>query len=455
MPTSEEFAGEIFLKQEPVIFKAAMADSPLVHQRYSQPPALLGHLKDLLGSDTIPVSFGKTGVYPDQFVDDLNLVEPDFTEKSITFAELVDLLLKDTEKTDGDIVRVISQPIREFLPGLLDYARLPLLDVDSLDANEPRLWMGNQAFQVATHYDDRHNLHFLVAGNKEITLFPLSELPNMYVGPLDVDKTIATVPVSLARFDQPDFERYSKFRQALAHAQIARIGPGDVLFIPANWWHAVRPSGFNMAITYWWFDVSEEMASTMPASFLLALLAFRDAPQHWRELWRAKFDYFVFHQSGNPYAHLPGEQGLAGIATPESTQTLKTDLDAMMRSASLAMFNGADYLRFHLEDTVAIRLAADRTIGCEMAGEAVRWFVGAWQSFYHIAAPQRMFDLSARLNTRQTLEVGALLDEFAETDDDEPTDKQLSRKLIRTTLVVLHAGGLIDKVSRASDPVQV
>ena len=66
-----------------------------------------------------------------------------------------------------------------------------------------------------------------------------------------------------------------------------------------------------------------------------------------------------------------------------------------------------------------------------------------------------MFDLSARLNTRQTLEVGALLDEFAETDDDEPTDKQLSRKLIRTTLVVLHAGGLIDKVSRASDPVQV
>ena len=53
----------------------------------------------------------------------------------------------------------------------------------------------------------------------------------------------------------PDFERFPRFRQALAAAEVAELEPGDAIFVPALWWHHVEAlSPFNMLVNYWWND---------------------------------------------------------------------------------------------------------------------------------------------------------------------------------------------------------
>ena len=39
---------------------------------------------------------------------------------------------------------------------------------------------------------------------------------------------------------QPDFERFPRFAEALKHAQVAELGPGDAVFIPSMWWHHIE-----------------------------------------------------------------------------------------------------------------------------------------------------------------------------------------------------------------------
>ena len=54
-------------------------------------------------------------------------------------------------------------------------------------------------------------------------------------------------------FANPDFEKYPRFREAIAAGQMAELEPGDAVFIPAMWWHHVEGlSAFNTLVNYWW-----------------------------------------------------------------------------------------------------------------------------------------------------------------------------------------------------------
>ncbi len=83
-----------------------------------------------------------------------------------------------------------------------------------------------------------YNVACVVAGRRRFTLIPPDQLENMYVGPLEF--TLAGPPVSMVRLEAPDFEKFPRFRDALAAAQFAELEPGDALFIPYMWWHHVE-----------------------------------------------------------------------------------------------------------------------------------------------------------------------------------------------------------------------
>ena len=80
---------------------------------------------------------------------------------------------------------------------------------------EPRIWIGNES-RVAPHYDESDNIACVVSGRRRFILFPPEQVANLYVGPLD--RTIAGQPISMVDLENPDFERFPKFREALRHA---------------------------------------------------------------------------------------------------------------------------------------------------------------------------------------------------------------------------------------------
>ena len=64
---------------------------------------------------------------------------------------------------------------------------------------------------------------------------------------------MAGPPSSMVDPEAPDLERYPRFAEALAHAQVAELEPGDAIFIPAIWWHHVRAfDRLNVLVNYWW-----------------------------------------------------------------------------------------------------------------------------------------------------------------------------------------------------------
>ena len=135
--------------------------------------------------------------------------------------------------------------------------------------------------------------------------------------------TPAGPPISMVPLENPDFQRYPRFREALAAARVAELEPGDALFIPYGWWHHVQSlRSFNVLVNYWW---AEHRPLTSPLDSLLhGLLALRDMSATERAVWRNLFDYYVFQTSGDPLAHLPPAlHGLMGMHSLEQLREIK------------------------------------------------------------------------------------------------------------------------------------
>lgn len=205
------------------------------------------------------------------------------------------------------------------------------LDLSALPGGRDALasvWLGNRT-RIAPHYDLPDNIACVTAGRRRFTLFPPEQLPNLYVGPLDF--TLAGQPVSLVDLHQPDFARFPRFAQALRHAQVAELGPGDAIYIPSMWWHQVEAlDAFNVLVNYWWRQSPAHMDSPVGA-LMLALLTMRDLPASQRAAWRGIFEHYVFQADADTAAHIPphARHVLAPI-TAEGAQHLRAHLKSRL-----------------------------------------------------------------------------------------------------------------------------
>jgi len=210
-------------------------------------------------------------------------------------------------------------PMPSHLPGLAEDNPAPLLDpsIDRLTS----LWLGNRT-RTAAHWDLAQNLACVVAGRRRFILFPPEQVANLYVGPLE--NTLAGQPISLVDFAEPDLEAHPRFADAMEHALVAELEPGDVLYMPSLWFHHVESlEDFGALVNFWWRDGPEWMVTP---SFTLyhALLTIRDLPASERASWRAFFDHYVFQTGDDPMGHLPVEaRGLMGPMTPQSMARIK------------------------------------------------------------------------------------------------------------------------------------
>ena len=194
-------------------------------------------------------------------------------------------------------IYVGSTTIDTCLPGFREHNDVNLDGRDALAS----IWIGNQT-RIAAHYDLPDNLACIAAGRRRFTLFPPDQLANLYVGPLDF--TPAGQAISLVDFRRPDFEKFPKFAQALEHALVAELGPGDAIFIPSMWWHHVEAlESFNVLVNYWWRQ-SPAFMDTPTNALMLALLTVRDLPPEQRRAWADLFRHYVFEADEQTSAHI-------------------------------------------------------------------------------------------------------------------------------------------------------
>jgi hypothetical protein len=171
----------------------------------------------------------------------------------------------------------------------------------------------------------------VVAGRRRFTVFPPDQVANLYVGPLL--NTPGGSPISLVDLRNPDLSRYPRFSKALATALEAQLEPGDAIYIPFLWWHAVESlDSVNVLMNYWWNDAQADPTAPFQ-SLLHSMLSISELSQEHREAWREFFDYFVFQKSGDPAAHLPADlEDVLAALPPEKRRSLKAWLSQQLQS---------------------------------------------------------------------------------------------------------------------------
>ncbi|RBD47184.1 cupin-like domain-containing protein, partial [Xanthomonas oryzae] len=230
-----------------------------------------------------------------------------FRRERVPLGVVLDTLLRDLDNAQPPAIYVGSTTLDTYLPGLRAHNPIALPQSEPLAS----IWMGNRT-RIPAHQDLPDNLACVVAGRRRFTLFPPEQLANLYIGPLDL--TPAGQPVSLVDIAAPDLLRFPRYAQALEHALVAELLPGDALFIPSMWWHHVEAlESFNVLVNFWWRQSPAYMDSPMNA-LMLALLTIRDLPAEQRATWQEVFRHYVFEADGTTTAHLP--DAARGVLAP-------------------------------------------------------------------------------------------------------------------------------------------
>jgi len=314
--TFEKFRDEILPGNAPVVLKGVVAHWPAVRDGAKSSHAMADYLRRFDQGRPVETIFGSPDIegkfFYNQRLDGLN-----FERRPETVGNSVDRILSLKDRKRPPSIYIQSVPIRDCLPGFAYENTLSLVD----PSVAPRIWIGNR-LTVQTHFDLSENIACVVAGRRRFTLFPPSQTPNLYPGPFEL--TLAGPPVSMVKLDDPDLEKYPRFREAVKAALTADLVPGDAIYVPYFWWHHVRTlDDLNILVNYWWNEAQPDLGSPFDA-LLHAILAIRDMPERQRAAWHTMFEYYAFGLNGDPVAHLPpAARGALGAHDPHMRQQIR------------------------------------------------------------------------------------------------------------------------------------
>ncbi len=314
LPIAELVAGA-----QPVVLKGLVSDWGLVKAGLRSDDAAMDYLRSFYNGKTVGTSHGDPQIGGRLFYN------ADFTQLNFTQGRSrMDEVLADIRAHMADerppTHYIAATTIDACLPGFRKENDLAL----GREAALVSIWIGNRTI-ASCHYDAPNNIACCVVGKRRFTMFPPEQIFNLYPGPLD--PTPGGQAVSVVDFAQPDFERFPRFREALAAAQVAEVSAGDAVFIPSLWWHHIEAlSPFNTLVNYWWSSAPRFIPTPMNALYH-ALWAIRDRPEAERQAWKNVFDYYVFGSPELAGAHLPEQaRGMLGPIDDDTARQIRSML---------------------------------------------------------------------------------------------------------------------------------
>ena len=302
----------------PFVVRGLVADWPLVETaRQSSHDArayLLRHARDTL----FTASFGTSASDGRLFYD--HSMQMNFRTVRAKLPEIFAEIDRAEGAAGGPPLYLGSIDLHDFFDGLHEANHVDLGNRSPLAS----IWIGTRS-RAPAHNDFPDNLACVAVGRRRFTLFPPDQFRRLYLGP--VDNTPAGRTVSLVDLHAPDFDSHPRFSEALRHAQVAELEPGDAIYIPSTWWHDVEAlAPFNVLVNYWWRETPRWLGQPQEA-LTHAILAIRDLPEHEKVHWREMFDHYVFENREEVAAHIPPHaRSLLSPLTPETAGRIRAYL---------------------------------------------------------------------------------------------------------------------------------
>jgi hypothetical protein len=108
----------------------------------------------------------------------------------------------------------------------------------------PRFWLGPAGTVTPLHCDYDDNIFAQIWGSKRIFLAPPHHDEFLYTS--EANAILFGSPFDP---EAPDFEKYPRARQATTIECI--VNPGELLYVPAGWYHQVRALTFSLSANRW------------------------------------------------------------------------------------------------------------------------------------------------------------------------------------------------------------
>jgi hypothetical protein len=312
---------ELVASGQPAVLQGFVRHWPLVRAGLKSNQEAMNYLRSFYNGKPVGYSYGEPHIAGRPFYND------DFTALNcVVKRDRLDQVLQDIESH-----LEAEKPPTYYVASLVVDSHLPGMRAEN-DINfggrgidtAPTIWIGTRTI-ASCHYDAPYNLACCAVGRRRFTLFPPEQIWNLYPGPLD--PTPGGQAVSVVDFTNPDFDKFPRFREAIAAGQTAVLEPGDAVFIPSMWWHHVEgQSPFNTLVNYWWSLVPQYMPTPMNALYH-ALWTIRDRPAREKEAWKQVFDYYVFGDSARAGEHLPEQaRGVLGSLDEDRARQIRAML---------------------------------------------------------------------------------------------------------------------------------
>src|SRR4051812_3904301 len=109
----------------------------------------------------------------------------------------------------------------------------------------PHLWFGSAGNVTPLHYDGVSNYFAQLYGRKRFILIDPVYFEDVYPYPIDAEYS----HVSAVDAERPDADTHPRFLDVPRWQ--AELGPGDLLYLPAFWWHHVRSLDVSVSVNFW------------------------------------------------------------------------------------------------------------------------------------------------------------------------------------------------------------
>lgn len=264
-PTPLEFLRTSVHPNRPAIIKGAFEHWPARTQWTNE------YLRSKMGESKVTVAVTPNG-YADAVTYDPVTDKEYFTmphEEQMTFNTFLDLMEGKIVSGNANYISLQNGSLPAEYSAIEDDVDREISWCSEALGKEPdavNFWFGDDKSATSIHKDPYENCYAVIRGQKTFILCPPSEYycmheslyqnaiyePNEMTGKLEIKPLESETPWIPVNPLYPDFTKFPRF--AHANPITITVNEGDMLYLPALWFHQVMQSGDDgvIAINYWY-----------------------------------------------------------------------------------------------------------------------------------------------------------------------------------------------------------